>query len=50
MKGEGNILDYRSKLDTTLSLPELTSDEMIHTLVKNQILKSLDYKLEGWLS
>ncbi|KAK4396618.1 hypothetical protein Sango_1498400 [Sesamum angolense] len=47
MESRGNISDYRSKLDKTLASPDLTNDEMIHTLVKNQILQSSDHQLEG---
>ncbi|KAH6802826.1 hypothetical protein C2S51_034272 [Perilla frutescens var. frutescens] len=45
MDGKGNILDYRSRLDKTLSSPDLTNEEMVHNLVKNQILQTLDPQL-----
>ncbi|KAL0410226.1 UNVERIFIED_CONTAM: Iron-sulfur cluster co-chaperone protein HscB [Sesamum latifolium] len=48
MESRGNISDYRSKLDKTLASPDLTNDEMIHTLVKNQILQSSDHQLEEY--
>ncbi|KAI3443357.1 hypothetical protein Pfo_000022 [Paulownia fortunei] len=48
MEGKGDIFDYRSKLDKTLTSPYLTNDEMIHALVKNQILQSVDCKLEEY--
>ncbi|KAL0338739.1 UNVERIFIED_CONTAM: hypothetical protein Sangu_1396000 [Sesamum angustifolium] len=48
MESRGNISDYRSKLDKTLASPDLTKDEMIHTLVKNQILQSSDHQLEEY--
>ncbi|KAK4414808.1 Iron-sulfur cluster co-chaperone protein HscB [Sesamum alatum] len=48
MESGGNISDYRSKLDKTLASPELTNDETIYTLVKNQILQSSDHHLEEY--
>ncbi|KAK6139768.1 hypothetical protein DH2020_026444 [Rehmannia glutinosa] len=48
MEGKENISDYRSKLDKTLLSPDLTNYEMIHTLVKNQMLQSLDGQLEEY--
>ncbi|KAL0374742.1 UNVERIFIED_CONTAM: Iron-sulfur cluster co-chaperone protein HscB [Sesamum radiatum] len=48
MESRGNISDYRSKLDKTLASADLTNDEMIHTLVKNQILQSSDHQLEEY--
>ncbi|KZV48991.1 hypothetical protein F511_09587 [Dorcoceras hygrometricum] len=40
MERGGDISDYRSKLDVTLASPDLTNDETIKSLVKNQILQS----------
>ncbi|KAL7092341.1 hypothetical protein ACP275_12G160200 [Erythranthe tilingii] len=40
MEGKRNISDYRNRLDKTLSSPDLTNDETLRTLVKNQILQS----------
>ncbi|KAL9150259.1 hypothetical protein ABFS82_12G158000 [Erythranthe guttata] len=40
MEGKRNISDYRNRLDKTLSSPDLTNDETLRTLVKNQILLS----------
>ncbi|XP_073016800.1 uncharacterized protein [Primulina eburnea] len=40
MERKGDISDYRSKLDNTLASPDLTNDETIKTLLKNQILES----------
>lgn len=48
MESRDSILDYRSKLDKTLASPDLTNDEMIHTLVKNQILQSSNHQLEEY--
>ncbi|XP_057784690.1 uncharacterized protein LOC131002036 [Salvia miltiorrhiza] len=45
MGGEGHISDYRSRLEKTLTSPELTNEEMVHTLVKNQILQTMDSQL-----
>ncbi|KAL1549238.1 hypothetical protein AAHA92_17368 [Salvia divinorum] len=42
MDGEGRISDYRSRLDKTLTSPVLTNEEMVHNLVKNQILQTTD--------
>ncbi|XP_042054388.1 uncharacterized protein LOC121799113 [Salvia splendens] len=42
MDGEGRISDYRSRLDKTLTSPELMNEEMVHILVKNQILQTID--------
>ncbi|PIN10925.1 hypothetical protein CDL12_16480 [Handroanthus impetiginosus] len=48
MEGKSSISDYRSKLDNTLASPDLTNDEKIHTLLKNQILQSSDCQSEGY--
>ncbi|KAL3628126.1 hypothetical protein CASFOL_027172 [Castilleja foliolosa] len=48
MERQGNISDYRSKLDNTLASPELTNYETIHKLVKNQIIQSLGSQLEEY--
>lgn len=47
MDGEGHISDYRSRLDKTLTSPDLTNEEIVHTLVKNQILQTMDSQLGG---
>ncbi|XP_057805257.1 uncharacterized protein LOC131020460 [Salvia miltiorrhiza] len=47
MDGKGTISDYRSKMDTTLSSPDLTNHERLQTLVRNQILQSSDLQFEG---
>ncbi|KAI3447372.1 hypothetical protein Pfo_004037 [Paulownia fortunei] len=49
MEGKGNISDYRRKLDKTLASPDLTNDEMLQTLVKNQILQSSHFQFEGYI-
>ncbi|KAL9153673.1 hypothetical protein ABFS82_10G065200 [Erythranthe guttata] len=48
MVEKGNISDYRNKLDKTLTSPDLTSDENVRTLVKNQILQSLASESEEY--
>ncbi|KAL3825667.1 hypothetical protein ACJIZ3_021696 [Penstemon smallii] len=40
MEGKGNISDYRSKLNKTLTSSDLTNDEIVRSLVKNQISQS----------
>ncbi|XP_059296160.1 uncharacterized protein LOC132049403 isoform X2 [Lycium ferocissimum] len=40
MRDSGNISQYRSRLDQTLSCHDLVDDDMLKTLVKNQILRS----------
>ncbi|PIN07469.1 hypothetical protein CDL12_19967 [Handroanthus impetiginosus] len=40
MEGKGTISDYRGKLDKTLASPDLINDEILQTLVRNQILQS----------
>ncbi|KAK6126486.1 hypothetical protein DH2020_039759 [Rehmannia glutinosa] len=49
MDGKGNISDYRRKLDKTLASHDLTDDEILQTLVKNQILQSSHLQLEGYI-
>ncbi|KAG8376845.1 hypothetical protein BUALT_Bualt09G0106200 [Buddleja alternifolia] len=48
MERKSNISDYRSKLEKTLASPDLINVEMIHTLVKNQILQSSASHLEEY--
>ncbi|KAL7096431.1 hypothetical protein ACP275_10G078500 [Erythranthe tilingii] len=48
MVEKGNISDYRNKLDKTLTSPDLTSDEIVRTLVKNQVLQSLASESEEY--
>ncbi|GER41822.1 polyketide cyclase/dehydrase and lipid transportsuperfamily protein [Striga asiatica] len=48
MEGKDSISDYRSKLDKTLTSPDLTNYETIRTHVKNQILQSLESDLEEY--
>ncbi|CAA0818767.1 Unknown protein [Striga hermonthica] len=48
MEEKDNISDYRSKLDKTLTSPDLTNYENIRTHVKNQILQSLECDLEEY--
>lgn len=47
MDEEGRISDYRSRLDKTLLSSNLTNEEMVHSLVKNQILQTMDSQLGG---
>ncbi|KAG6430677.1 hypothetical protein SASPL_108749 [Salvia splendens] len=42
MERGGRISDYRSRLEKTLTSPELMKEEMVHVLVKNQILQTMD--------
>lgn len=43
MDGQGSsILDYRGRLDKTLTSPDLTNEEIVHSLVRSQILQTLD--------
>lgn len=47
MERKCDISDYRSKLDRTLASPDLTNDETIKTLLKNQIVESSYLQFEG---
>ncbi|XP_073139866.1 uncharacterized protein [Henckelia pumila] len=49
MERKSDISDYRSNLDKTLASPDLTNDETIKTLVKNQILESSTFQFEEYL-
>lgn len=42
------ITQYRERLDKTLSSPDLTNEETLKTLVKNQLLHSLEDGTEGY--
>lgn len=50
MDGKGSISDYRNKMDKTLASPDLTNNEKLQTLVRNQILQSSNSRFEGYLS
>lgn len=49
MDGTGSISDYRNKMDKTLASPDLTNDEKLQTLVRNQILQSSNSRFEGFI-
>ncbi|KAH6797517.1 polyketide cyclase/dehydrase/lipid transport superfamily protein [Perilla frutescens var. hirtella] len=49
MDGKGTIADYRSKMDKTLASHDLTNDEKLETLVRNQILQSSTSQFEGYI-
>ncbi|XP_016487414.2 uncharacterized protein LOC107807522 isoform X1 [Nicotiana tabacum] len=46
MRDTGNISQYRNRLDQTLSSHDLVNDDMLKTLVKNQILRSSESDLQ----
>ncbi|KAG2683136.1 hypothetical protein I3760_10G019100 [Carya illinoinensis] len=47
MEEKQMITQYRERLDKTLSSPDLTNEETLKTLVKNQLLHSLEDGTEG---
>lgn len=49
MDGKGSISDYRNKMDKTLASPDLTNNEKLQTLVRNQILQSSNSQFEGYI-
>ncbi|XP_031103958.1 uncharacterized protein LOC116007429 isoform X1 [Ipomoea triloba] len=47
MGEKGNISEYRSRLDKTLSCRDLVNEEALKGLVRNQILSSSNFEMEG---
>ncbi|TKY61898.1 hypothetical protein E2542_SST11751 [Spatholobus suberectus] len=47
MAKQGNIVQYRERLDKTLALPDLTNDQILKTLVKSQLQCSSKVEIEG---
>lgn len=47
MRDNGNISEYRDKLDQTLSSHDLVNDDLLKNLVKNQMLRSSECGLQG---
>lgn len=47
MKDNGNISQYRSRLDQTLSSDDLVDYAKLKSLVENQILRSSECDLNG---
>ncbi|CAJ1881863.1 unnamed protein product [Sphenostylis stenocarpa] len=47
MVKKGNIVQYRERLDKTLTLPDLTNDQILKTLVKSQLQRFLKVETEG---
>lgn len=47
MGEKGNISEYRSRLDKTLSCHDLVNEEALKGLVRNQILSSSNFEMEG---
>ncbi|KAJ9181268.1 hypothetical protein P3X46_009414 [Hevea brasiliensis] len=47
MGKNGKISEYRERLDRTLASPELTNDDALKTLVRNQLLRSSPNENEG---
>ncbi|GKU91122.1 hypothetical protein SLEP1_g5039 [Rubroshorea leprosula] len=45
---KGKISEYREKLDKTLASAELTNEETLKNLIKNQILRSSKHEKEGY--
>ncbi|KAF3663106.1 putative DEAD-box ATP-dependent RNA helicase 37-like isoform 1 [Capsicum annuum] len=46
MRDNGNISEYRDKLDQTLSSHDLVNDDLLKNLVKNQMLRSSECGLQ----
>lgn len=47
MEIKRKIVQYRERLDKTLSSPDLTNEETLKTLVKNQLLPTSEQETEG---
>lgn len=47
MEMKPNTMQYRERLDKTLSSPDLTNVEMLEALVKNQLYRSSEPEIEG---
>ncbi|XP_019186847.1 PREDICTED: uncharacterized protein LOC109181502 isoform X1 [Ipomoea nil] len=47
MGEKGDISEYRSRLDKTLSCHDLVNEEALKGLVRNQILSSSNFEMEG---
>lgn len=47
MENKRKIVQYRERLDKTLALPDLTNEEKLKTVVKNQ-LHSSEQEIEGY--
>ncbi|KAL5806376.1 hypothetical protein ACOSQ4_029109 [Xanthoceras sorbifolium] len=48
MEGKRKISQYRERLDKTLASPELTDEERLKTLIKNQLLHSSQDEIGGF--
>lgn len=47
MGKNGKISEYRERLDRTLASPDLTNDDALKTLLRNQLLRSSPNENEG---
>ncbi|KAK7284762.1 hypothetical protein RJT34_19515 [Clitoria ternatea] len=47
MAKKGNIVQYRERLDKTLSSPDLTDEQILKTHVKSQLKRSSNVAIEG---
>ena len=48
MEKKQNILKYRERLDQTLALPDLVSENSVEALINHQLLHSSPCEIEGW--
>lgn len=48
MEKKQRVLELRERLDETLALPDLANEELIKSLVKNQLLRSSFSGMKGW--
>lgn len=48
MEKKQNILKYRERLDQTLALPDLVSENSVKALINHQLLHSSPCEIEGW--
>jgi hypothetical protein len=48
MEKRQKITQYRERLDKTLASPDLTNEDTLKTLVKNQLLHSSKDEIKGY--
>lgn len=48
MEKKQKITQYRERLDKTLASPDLTNEDTLKTLVKNQLLHSSKDEIKGY--